>query len=329
MDDTSRRRQRSRPRWRLLAGWALACVIVVGLVLALREQDWSATRPMMTLQALPFVLTSCVINVAALLCAMMSWRGILADLGHVLPRRTAAGIYFVGMSAKYAPGALWVALTHARLAQSVGVGTLVIVAVSLLNIPVVLLTGMVVGSLAAPPMFGAWSWLLLLPAASLAFVLARPSLVGRAAQAAARLLRRELTASGSGRQIRAAIGWQLACRLVSGLHLWLLTLPMGAPMGQSLMISVGAFALATGISSVVVVLPDGALIREMVLIGTLSLVLPVTAATAVAVASRAVCLVTDLLASGVCALAMASRLWHPETIANGVTDLPAPGDAGR
>jgi glycosyltransferase 2 family protein len=174
-------------------------------------------------------------------------------------------------------------------------------------------------------MLGAWSWLLVLPAASLAFVMARPSLVGRAAQAAARLLRRELTASGSGRQIRAAIGWQLACRLVSGLHLWLLTLPLGAPVWKSLVISVGAFALATGLSSVVVVLPDGALIREMVLIGTLSQVLPVTAATAVAVASRAVCLLTDLLASGVCALAMASRRWLPETITDGATELPRSG----
>jgi uncharacterized membrane protein YbhN (UPF0104 family) len=323
VDDSSGRR--SRPRWRLLAGWALACVIVAGLVLALREQDWSATRPMVTLQALPFLLISCVVNVAALLCAMMSWRSVLADLGHPLPRRTAAGVYFVGMSAKYAPGAIWVVLTHARLAGSVGVGALVTVAVWLLNIPIVLLTGMVVGSLAAPPMLGVWSWLLLLPAASLAFVLARPSLVGRAAQAAARLLRRELTTSGSGRQIRAAIGWQLACRLVSGLHLWLLTLPMGAPMWKSLVISVGAFALATGLSSVVVVLPDGALIREMVLIGTLSQVLPVTAATAVAVASRAVCLLTDLLASGVCALAMASRLWRPETITERAAELPRSG----
>jgi glycosyltransferase 2 family protein len=149
--------------------------------------------------------------------------------------------------------------------------------------------------------------------------------VGRAAQAAARLLRRELTTSGSGRQIRAAIGWQLACRLVSGLHLWLLTLPMGAPIWKSLVISVGAFALATGLSSVVVVLPDGALIREMVLIGTLSQVLPVTAATAVAVASRAVCLLTDLLASGVCALVMASRLWRPETITERAAELPRSG----
>jgi hypothetical protein len=45
----------------------------------------------------------------------------------------------------------------------------------------------------------------------------------------------------------------------------------------------------------------------------------------VAVASRAVCLVTDLLASGVCALAMASRLWRPETITNGATGLPRSG----
>ncbi|MQY09974.1 hypothetical protein SRB5_00780 [Streptomyces sp. RB5] len=311
MDDTYRRR---KPRRRTLTGWALACLIVTGLALALREQDWSATRSMLTPGALPLLLLSCVINVAALLCAMMSWRSILADLGHLLPRRTAAGIYFVGMSAKYAPGAIWVALTQARLARTVGVGTLVTVAVSLLNIPVVLLTGMVVGSLAAPLLFGAWSWLLLLPAAALAFVLARPSLVGRAAQAAARLLRRELTASGTGHRIRAAIGWQLACRLISGLHLWLLTLLMGAPIAESLVISIGAFALATGISSVVVVLPDGALIRETVLIGTLSQVLPIPEATAVAVASRAVCLFTDLLTGAVCAPAMASRLRRRETM---------------
>jgi hypothetical protein len=59
----------------------------------------------------------------------------------------------------------------------------------------------------------------------------------------------------------------------------------------------------------------------MVLIGTLSQVLPVTAATAVAVASRAVCLLTDLGISGVCALIMVSRRWRPEeSITDGATE---------
>ncbi|MDB1087431.1 lysylphosphatidylglycerol synthase domain-containing protein [Streptomyces sp. ACA25] len=295
----------ARSRWRTLTGWVLAGVILAALIWTMRGQDWSEARPMVTSQALPYVLASCAVNVLALFFAMLSWRSIMADLGHLLPRRTAAQIYFVGMSAKYVPGALWVALTHAKLARGAGVSGLVTVAVSLLNIPVVLLTGLVVGSLAAPMLLGNWSWLLLLPAGLLALVLAKPDLTGRAASAAARLLRRELTSTGSGTHTRAALGWQLACRLVSGLHLWLLTLALGAPAGPALLISVGAFALVTAVSALIVVLPDGVLVRELFLIGALSQVMPLTAAGAVAVASRAVCLLTDLSLSGIFAVAMA------------------------
>ncbi|MDT0344926.1 lysylphosphatidylglycerol synthase domain-containing protein [Streptomyces litchfieldiae] len=295
-----------RVRWRAVTGWALVGVILAGLYLTLRGQDWSEARPMVSARALPYLLASCAVNVVALLLAMLSWRSVLADLGHPLGRRTASRIYFVGMSAKYAPGAFWVALTHARLAKPAGVSGLVTFAVWLLNIPLFLLTGLVVGALAGPMVLGAWSWLLLGPVALLLAVLARPAVLGRAAAAGARLLRREIDVSRSGAHPRAALGWMIACRLVSGLYLWLLTLAMGAPPGRALLLSVGAFALATTVSSLVIVLPDGALIRELLLIGALAQVLPLTTAGAVTVASRAVCLVTDLGLIAVHALTLAA-----------------------
>ncbi|MEE1753777.1 lysylphosphatidylglycerol synthase domain-containing protein [Streptomyces sp. SP18CS02] len=295
----------ARGRLRTVTGCLLAIAIAVALYWTVRDQDWSSARPLVTGEAVPFLLASCALNVLALVCAMLSWRGILADLGHRLPVGTAARVYFIGMSAKYLPGPFWVVLTQARLAGRAGVSGLTTVAVFLLNIPVILLTGLVVGALAGPGVFGSWGWLLSAPAALLVWVLARPAVVGRAAVAAARLLRRELTSAGSGTDIRAAIGWQLACRLVSGLHLWALALALGAPAGESLTVTVGAFALTTVVSTLIIVLPDGAFVRELLLIGALSQVLPVAAAGAVAIASRAVCLLTELLITAVMMLASA------------------------
>ncbi|MFF7128075.1 lysylphosphatidylglycerol synthase domain-containing protein [Streptomyces sp. NPDC008240] len=279
--------------------WVTVGTIVVCLCWTVQRQDWSAARPVLTLRALPYLTASGALNVLALVCAMLSWRSIMAEVGHPLPRLQAARIYFFGMTAKYLPGQFWVAITQARLAKRAGVPGRASIAVFLLNVPVILLTGLLVGALAGPGVLGGWSWLLLAPAFLLGLVLIRPELVGRTAAVVARLTRKEPPAVTTGPKTRAAVGWLLACRLVSGLHLWLLVMALGAPAMRSLSLSIGAFSLAAVSGMLVVFLPDGAVVRELLMAGVLVQVLPVTAAAAAAIASRAVCLGSELLLTAV------------------------------
>lgn len=288
-----------RPRLSVVVRWVAVGAIVVCLCWTVRGQDWSAARPVLTLRALPYLAASGALNVLALGCAMLSWRSIMAEVGHPLPRLQAARIYFFGMTAKYLPGQFWVAITQARLAKRAGVPSRASIAVFLLNVPVILLTGLLVGALAGPGVLGGWGWLLLAPAALLALVLLRPEVVGRTAAVVARLVRQKPPAVTTGGRTRAAVCWLLACRLVSGLHLWLLVLALGAPAMRSLPLSIGAFSLAAVSGMLVVFLPDGAVVRELLMAGVLVQVLPVTAAAAAAIASRAICLGSELLLTAV------------------------------
>ena len=69
----------------------------------------------------PLLAASLVGVVAALLCAMMTWRTLLADLGSPLPLRPAAKVFFVGQLGKYIPGAVWPVLAQMEMGRDLGV----------------------------------------------------------------------------------------------------------------------------------------------------------------------------------------------------------------
>ncbi|WP_407566724.1 lysylphosphatidylglycerol synthase domain-containing protein [Polymorphospora sp. A560] len=317
----TRRLARLRP----LLTAVLVVAILAGVWWTVRGQDWSVARPLVTGHAVPYLLAAAGCNIVALLCAMRSWASTLADLGHRLPNLAAARIYFVGVLAKYVPGRVWVVVTQARLAADAGVPGTATVAAFLLNVVVMLLTGLVVGALAGPAVLGDRGWWLLAPAALVVALLAWPGVVGRLAAVGARLVRRDLPAVGTGTATRAAVGWQLACWLVSGLHLWLLLMALGAPPGPALVAGVGGFALATVLSTLVVVVPDGAVVREVLIAVALVGLLPATGAGAAAIASRAVCLLTELAVAGAVLLgARLARRRHPDRPPTPLPATPVP-----
>lgn len=234
------------------------------------------------------------------LAGWASWRAGLTGLGSPLPARRSARIYFLALLGKYIPGPVWGVLAYIRLGGAAGIGAGRMVTAYLLNTVVVLLTAAVVGLLCAPGLGAGGLWLLAASPLALA-VLWRPRLLLRLVSGAARLLRRE-PPSGSGefsdRSVRAAIGLETLCWAVSGLHLWLIAVLLGAPAGQALPVCIGAFALATVVGALTLVVPDGAGTRELVLLAALSTVLPWAQAGAAALASRMVCTLAELLGAG-------------------------------
>lgn len=99
--------------------------------------------------------------------------------------------------------------------------------------------------------------------------------------------------------VRKAVLLAIASWTASGLHLWFLLLAVGAPPWAGLGAAVGGFALATVISSLALIVPDGWGVRELTLTAALSTVLPGGLAAAAAIASRLVCVVAELTSSAV------------------------------
>ncbi len=141
-----------------------------------------------------------------------------------------------------------------------------------------------------------------LPAAGAAIpvavaLLVRPALVLRPVAFAARLTGRPAPDVAAG-TIRGSLALALVSWLVSGVHLWALAVLFGAGQPAVLPLATGAFALATVAGSLAVILPDGWGLRELTLSATLAGVLTWPVAGAVAVASRLVCVVCEVVTAG-------------------------------
>jgi hypothetical protein len=270
-----------------------------GVAWAVHGQFALTARLLGSPRGAPFLLGAVAANAAGIVLSWVTWHVLLRDLGPRVRAAVSARIYFTSFLGKFVPGPMWGILAQLSMGRAAGVTAPVMLAVFLLNLVVAVVTGLVFGLVAAPWALAGQVWWLLLPAALTALWVARPGLVNHVAAAGARLARRPAPAIRVGdRATRRAIATAAASWLVSGLHIWLLALLFGAPGAVSLPVAMGGFAVPTAAASVVVVLPDGWGAREALLTTALTAVLPWQQAAAVALASRLVCLVSELLVAG-------------------------------
>ncbi|MEU4405668.1 lysylphosphatidylglycerol synthase domain-containing protein [Streptosporangium sp. NPDC023963] len=305
-----------RPSWRLPRALVRALIAAFALVLvgavaaALAGQDWSVVSVMLARSdggRIGLLLAGALLtSMAGLGFGYLAWRAVLFELGPRVGEPRVARVFFVTFLSKYVPGKVpgLIAATKVATANGVGLGRLM--GTAALSMSLVLLTGLTIGLLAGVHMIGTQvAWLVAVAAVLIVVVLVRPQLVNHGAQLVLRVLRRPDPArSASPRGIRFAVVAQAVSWLVTGLHLWLLAVAMGADPLRSLGLCVGAFTLATTVGMLTVVLPDGIGVREAVLTAALTVVLPAPAAAVVAVASRLVSTVAEV-ALGAAALAVA------------------------
>ncbi|MFJ4013803.1 lysylphosphatidylglycerol synthase domain-containing protein [Streptomyces sp. NPDC090026] len=270
---------------------------LVGVYLVVRGEGPEAARSFARAEAVPLVAASLAANVAGLVLAVHAWRVLLPG-DHPIRGLYAAKIYFLGQLSKYVPGRVWGVLTHVAHGRAVGVPGSQMTSAYVLSLALTLLTGAAVSLAAAPVALpGHWMWLCLPALFFLASTL-RPALVTRPVAAAARLARRPVATPPNG-AVRRAVLLAVASWTASGLHLWFLVLALGAEPWGGLGAAVGGFALATVVSSLALIVPDGWGVRELTITAALATVLPAGPAAAAAIASRLVCVVAELGSSGV------------------------------
>lgn len=255
-----------------------------------------------------------VLVISLLLClvgvffSFLLWRGVLAALGSRVPVAAAARIFFVAQLGKYLPGSVWPVVAQMKFGQEAGIPRQRMGLAFVLTFGLSIGWGLLIGLLALPAMFAADSdaglgsaWpLLLLAAIPVVVVLLTPRALNAALALALRVLRRPgLDQLLTGRQIATASLWTVVFWLVFALHLWVLVAGLGVDPVAALPVAIGGFALAFSIGPLLVVLPAGAGVREAALVILLLPVLDVAEATAVALTSRGLLMVTDgVLAAG-------------------------------
>jgi uncharacterized membrane protein YbhN (UPF0104 family) len=253
------------------------------------------------------VLLSGLFVLLGLMASMMGWRALLIAVGHRLPVLTSARLYFLTQIGKYLPGSVWPVVAQIELGREEGVPAARSGVAAVLNLLVAVTTGILIGVVSIVTVDGSpgnyWWLLVLLP---LLLISLRPTVIKRIVLFVLRVLRRPVPdLHVEGRGVLVAAGWSALMWLCFGIHVYVLVAAFGEP--DAFVRSVGAYALAWVAGFVVFFAPAGAGARELSLVVLLAPVLERPEALAVAVVSRVLSVVGDLV---VAACGIAAEKWH-------------------
>ena len=292
--------------WRRTALSAAFLTVAVAAFAWSLAGQWSQVADRLADQDPLVLLGSLSLALAGVYLSFLLWRGALAALGSSIPVRPAARLFFVTQLGKYLPGAVWPVLAQMRMGREHGVPRQRMALAFLLTLGLATVVGVLLGVAALPALLRAEGRVVLLGllAVPLLVLLLVPRVINRLLGIGLRVLRRPgLDAPLQGRDVARGVGSAIAFWLVYGSHVWLLAVGLGADPLESFPVALGGFAIAFSLGPLLVVLPAGAGVREAVLIVLLGGVLDTPDATAVALTSRAVLMLTDgLLAAGAVAV---------------------------
>jgi hypothetical protein len=254
----------------------------------------------------------CVI--AGLGCMGLAWRALLADLGSPLPLPAAIRVMFIGQLGKYVPGAVWALAAQVELARDYDVQRRRSATASLVGMATTLVVGLVAAGVMLPlTSAGAvrhYWWVLAITPFAVACLY--PKVIKFGLDLVLKLARRApLEKSVSVGAMARALAWTTLGWLFYGAHAWLLISEFAGHGGHVLALSLGAYALAWSVGFLIIFFPGGIGPREIALIAVLAPVMPAASALVVALASRVVMTLGDLLWAGA-GLAIGRRRTRPD-----------------
>lgn len=279
----------------------LGALVIVGFLAAAVLSQRDAIADAADALSLWTVLVSLLPVLVGLYCSMLSWRAVLADLGSPLGRRTALRIFFLGQLGKYVPGSVWPVLAQMELGRDHKVPRARTAAAGVVAVALGLTAALVVSAATLPFLGEGGRYLGALAVLPLALVGLRPRVLTPVINRGLRLIRRQqLDRPLSGSGILRGVAWATATWLCNGVHVWIVARDLGGTGGEGrlLALSIGSFAVSWAAGFLVFVAPAGAGAREAALIVTMGSVLPTGAATLLALVSRLVLTVADVLWAG-------------------------------
>ncbi|MEZ0074656.1 hypothetical protein [Planotetraspora sp. GP83] len=232
------------------------------------------------------------------------WRMLLAGLGTRLSLPVAIRVFFLAGVTRYLPGGVWPAVAHAALARPLGEPPARLAGAFVASQGLGVVAGLVVGLVALPRLVASNPiWWALLPLVAAALVpLAAPRLLAPLLGVAQRILRRgEGTAPAlpGRRTLLAVTGLMTVGWLISGLHVTVLAVALGAPPAGAMTIGIGGFALSTVAGIFTIVMPSGLGAREAVLGLTVATLLTGPGLVTLVALSRVLITVADIAGTGI------------------------------
>lgn len=310
-------RHARRRQLRRLVGIALLVLVAVFVAIALKR-NWDAISEDLGLLTPADYLASSLAAVAGLFLLWASWLAVLNGLGTRMAHRDSQTIFFAAQLGKYVPGSIWPAVIQTRLGQRNGVPRSVMLtcyalwAASLCAVggtfSIFILTDSRV-QIPLPVLLGSIAAALLLVPVVL-HDRGLPQLVSWLFAKSGRVVPELRVETPSA---RLSVAFSAATWLAFGLHAWFLARPLGASLGDVPLV-IGAFALAFVAGIVAVPLPAGAGLREAVLVLTLGAVIGRPSAITVALLSRLIMILAELLLASLTGVPGAIRWARTETL---------------
>ncbi|MEI2777443.1 MAG: lysylphosphatidylglycerol synthase domain-containing protein [Tetrasphaera sp.] len=287
-----------------IARIVLAVLVPAAVVVAL-VTNWADVEPHLRAVSPGALVLSVVAGLGAPVFTMLGWRVVLADLGSPLPLPPAAGIFFVGQLGKFVPGSVWTVLAQAEIGSRLRIPRRRSAVAGLVSVGLSLLTGLAVGLPALPLLLRrddarAVTVLVVLAIPVLALAL-HPRVLNAAVARGLRLLRREpLEHDLSGRAVATMAGWFLLAWASAGASVAVLARDLQPGIGiRDLGVScICGFALASAAGMLAVLLPAGLGVRDGLVVLLLGTIVPLPAATAIAVINRFVTTFADVAFAG-------------------------------
>jgi uncharacterized membrane protein YbhN (UPF0104 family) len=224
------------------------------------------------------VSAAVVLTIAYVVCTLLAWRAVLADLGSPLPGRAAVAVFGMSQIGKYVPGGVWNVVAAAELGATHRIPRRRSLAAMAVAVLISVVSGTVVGAACLPffsvDSLGAWSWVAVV--APVLAVLLLPPVLTRIVDVGFRVIRREpLEQPLTWRGLGAAALWSVVGWLLAGAQVWMLATDLGLERGpRSFALAVGGYALAWVVGFLVILVPAGAGAREGVLIAVMGAAMP-------------------------------------------------------
>ncbi|HEX4704157.1 MAG TPA: lysylphosphatidylglycerol synthase domain-containing protein [Pseudonocardiaceae bacterium] len=291
---------------RFFASWFRRILLVAVLFGAgwTLYRNWPAVYG--TLSKVPWEATAASELAVILGCCAgtLAWLSIVDGLGQPIGVLRGAQINLVGALGKYVPGSVWAYLLQMELGRKAGLARSRVFTSSLIQFGVSLVVTVIFAALAIPAMFPHSSVALLLYAlVVVGLVLLHPKFLLWGANLVLRVLRRKQL----DHPLRlSTVGKTLLCQTVSyvlfGVQLWIMADAIGVVHGmRGFLLCVGAVVVGLNSGVVAFVLPSGAGVRDGVIVALLITTMPYGPALALAVVSRLMFTVADMVTAGVAA----------------------------
>src|SRR5262245_24251391 len=241
---------------------ALFVATVVVLLAAALVERGPALWHQMDRLSVPVMVLAFVLCLGGLMCSLMVWRSLLADLGSRLSLGDAFRVLFIGQLSKYVPGSVWPLLAQAELAADRGIPRARTAVSVLLSSAVMVWTGGLVAAIALPfastASTGHYLWIML--AAPVTVILLSPPVLNRSLRLLLRLLRRPSQYQPATlRGLVTSTCWGLLGWSLNGLMIYVLTARLAGHDGRQIFaVSIAGYALSWVAGFLFIIAPAGA-----------------------------------------------------------------------